>query len=193
MRSFHCIIAASLIAGSVGVAHAGSRQNQEQGASFFDLSYNGQVHKYNRHPYSGNGRFPSQIRAPGQKLFIFSPAHRSWAAYDASGVRVATGIANGGSDTNCPDLGGVCPSPKGVHRVYRKGSSDCKSKQFPVGVGGAPMPYCMFFKGGYAIHGSPWISNNNTSHGCIRVTTDAARWLSQNFMTVGTKVMIMDY
>ena len=41
--------------------------------------------------------------------------------------------------------------------VKRKGLPSCVSSKFPLGKGGAPMPYCMFFRGGYAIHGSPRI------------------------------------
>ncbi len=188
MKSFKHIVVAAAAAALITTPLLVSAQ---EGHTFFDLTYNGSVHSYSHHPY-GSSRFPDQIRAPGHKLFIFSPHYRAWAAYESDGSRVATGIANGGNSF-CPDLGQSCPSPVGMHAVYMKGSYDCKSRKFPVGVGGAPMPYCMYFKGGYAIHGSPYLSNNNTSHGCIRVTTDAARWLSENFMSVGTKVMVMGY
>lgn len=129
----------------------------------------------------------------GERTFVFSPRYREWAAYDQDGYRVANGVANGGQD-NCPDLGGEpCHTPAGVYRVYHKGSADCVSKQFPVGVGGAQMPYCMFFHGGYAIHGSAYISTRNGSHGCIRVHTSAAEWLSRYFMSPGTKVVVLPY
>ena len=49
------------------------------------------------------------------------------------------------------------------------------------------------FKGGFAIHGSNDVPNYNASHGCVRVSPDAARWLNEEFMTVGeTKVIIRD-
>lgn len=139
-----------------------------------------------------NARFPGQIRAVGYKFFVFSPRMRQWAAYDASGNLVQTGRANGGSGY-CADLGRPCPSPRGWFSVHSKGAFSCVSRKFPVGRGGAPMPYCMFFNGGYAIHGSPGIGINNTSHGCIRVTTASAEWLSNNFMTVGTRVLVLPY
>lgn len=43
----------------------------------------------------------------------------------------------------------------------------------------APMPYSIFFKGGYAIHGTDAISKLGTraSHGCIRLHPDNARAL----------------
>lgn len=128
----------------------------------------------------------------GERTFVFSPRYKEWAAYDADGYRVSKGIANGGSDF-CEDLGKPCHTPAGVYRVQSKGSQDCVSKKFPIGVGGAAMPYCMYFSGGYAIHGSPYISNRNGSHGCIRVHTSAAHWLHRYFMHPGTKVVVLPY
>lgn len=144
--------------------------------------------------YRGNSRgvFPRRIAASGQKMFVFSPRHRAWAAYDGAGNRVGYGKANGGA-SYCADVGRSCLTPRGVFRVRSKGTAACKSSKFPRPRGGAPMPYCMFFHGGYAIHGSPSISNNNSSHGCIRVRTSAARWLHQNFMSHGTKVVVLSY
>lgn len=135
---------------------------------------------------------PRRIAPHGERVFVFSPRLLRWAAYDAQGYRVAGGKANGGSSF-CTDIGRPCLTPAGTHRVQSKGTAACVSRKFPVGVGGAPMPYCMFFRGGYAIHGSPYISNNNTSHGCIRVHTGAARWLHRHFMRPGTKVIVLSY
>lgn len=129
----------------------------------------------------------------GERAFVFSPRYKEWAAYDKEGYLVAQGVANGGADS-CPDLGGRrCHTPMGVFRVQSKGSPECVSKKFPIGIGGAAMPYCMYFNSGYAIHGSPYISDRNGSHGCIRVHTQAARWLSQYFIQPGTKVIVLPY
>lgn len=154
----------------------------------------GDIHDYPAYVYSEgrNRRFPKTIPALGKRMFIFSPRHKRWAAYDESGQRVGHGRANGGS-SYCADLNKPCRTPRGLFRVYSKGSPGCKSNKFPLGRGGAPMPYCMFFHGGYAIHGSPWISNVNGSHGCIRVTNTAAAWLSNNFMQHGTRVLVLPY
>ncbi len=140
----------------------------------------------------GSGSLPSRISPPGEKMFVFSPRHKAWAAYDAEGRRLAGGRANGGADY-CADVGRRCRTPVGTFRVRSKGSPGCTSSKFPVGRGGAPMPYCMFFRGGYAIHGSPYISNVNGSHGCIRVTTSAAAWLHSDFIGPGTKVKVLPY
>ena len=135
---------------------------------------------------------PQHVQAPGERLFIFSPHLLRWAAYDAEGYLVASGKANGGA-SYCAELGRPCHTPVGVFRVQSRGDAYCISKRFPLGEGGAPMPYCMYFGGGYAIHGSPYISDNNTSHGCIRVHTPAAAWLHHYFLHPGTKVMVLPY
>lgn len=154
----------------------------------------GDIQDYPSYSYSeGSGRkFPSSIPAFGKRMFIFSPRYKVWAAYDESGQRVGYGRANGGANY-CSDLNRPCRTPRGRFSVYSKGSPSCKSNKFPIGRGGAPMPYCMFFHKGYAIHGSPYISNRNGSHGCIRVTTSAAAWLSNNFMRHGTRVVVLPY
>ena len=62
------------------------------------------------------------------------------------------------------------------------------------------MPYCMFLKRaggkhtGYAIHGSQYIHpSRHGSHGCVRVETPDARMLSQEYLRVGTTVVITNY
>ncbi len=135
---------------------------------------------------------PTRIHPSGERVFVFSPHLLRWAAYDREGYQIAAGKANGGANY-CPELKRPCHTPSGAFRVQRKGTVHCVSRKFPLGVGGAPMPYCMYFGSGYAIHGSPYISNNNTSHGCIRVYVGAAAWLHRYFMKPGTKVLVLSY
>jgi hypothetical protein len=135
---------------------------------------------------------PRKIRPLDERAFIFSPKLQRWAAYDEYGYKVAGGIANGGADF-CEELNEPCRTPVGKFRVTRKKGVECESSQFPVGEGGAAMPYCMFFKAGNAIHGSPQISTENSSHGCIRVLTGAAQWLNHNFLDIGTRVITLPY
>lgn len=132
------------------------------------------------------------VAPQGESVFAFSPRLRLWAFYNAQGQRIAYGRAGGGSDW-CAELGRRCHTPSGTFRVQSKGDASCISHRFPLPHGGAPMPYCMHFSGGYAIHGSPYVSGLNSSHGCVRVTTPAARWLSQHHMHHGTKVVILPY
>ena len=136
--------------------------------------------------------FPATRPATGNTIVIVDPNNHAWGAYDASGFLVAQGAASTGRDY-CPDLGTACKTPSGTFTVYRKQGADCKSTKFPIPEGGAPMPYCMFFNGGYALHGSDYVPNYNASHGCVRLHPEDAAWLSQNFVTVGTNVKVLPY
>jgi lipoprotein-anchoring transpeptidase ErfK/SrfK len=141
----------------------------------------------------GNYAFPMQREATGKKVFIFDPKATAWAAYDASGTRVKTGSASGGSDF-CEDSGRPCRTVTGSFRVYSKKGEDCTSSLYPLETnGGARMPYCMHFHGGYSIHAAYDVPNSNVSHGCIRVLPQAARWLNESFMDVGTSVIVKPY
>ena len=138
--------------------------------------------------------FSFQISAPGRRLIIVDPKRLAWGAYDASGQLVNWGPASSGQGY-CPDVHRYCHTPAGSYSIYNKRGYECKSTKFPVGVGGAPMPYCMFFKGGYALHGSPFVPGANASHGCIRLFTSDARWLNQEFVggAGDTKVVVYHY
>lgn len=141
----------------------------------------------------GSYSFPMHREATGRKVFIFDPKLTAWAAYDAQGNRVNTGSASGGQDY-CPDVGRPCRTTTGTYRVYSKKGEDCKSSIYPVETGGgARMPYCMHFNGGYSIHAAYDVPNYNASHGCIRVLPGAAKWLNQEFMDVGTTVIVRPY
>jgi hypothetical protein len=51
----------------------------------------------------------------------------------------------------------------------------------------------MFFKGGFAMHGSRGVPGYNASHGCVRMFVDDAQWLNKDFADVGTQVIILPY
>ena len=127
-----------------------------------------------------------------QNTFIFNPNNLTWKAIDDNGQVVRTGRGSGGR-RYCPDIRRSCKTPSGVYSVVSKGGAGCRSSRYPVGRGGAPMPYCMFFSRFYAIHGSPDVPNYNASHGCVRVRPHDAKWLYHNFIKIGTKVIIRSY
>jgi len=61
----------------------------------------------------------------------------------------------------------------GIHRMHKR--------YFSKKYHGAPMPYAMFFRGGYAVHGTGSIKRlgRTASHGCIRLhPTNAAKLFS---------------
>lgn len=124
--------------------------------------------------------------------FIFNPNTLTWKAINENGKVVRTGRGSGGK-SYCSDIRRGCKTPSGTYRVISKGGPGCRSSRYPVGKGGAPMPYCMFFSKYYAIHGSYDVPNYNASHGCVRVRPSDASWLSHNFIRVGTKVIIQSY
>lgn len=124
--------------------------------------------------------------------FVFNPNTLSWKAINANGTVIRTGRGSGGKKY-CADIRRGCKTPSGVYSVISKGGSGCRSSRYPVGRGGAPMPYCMFFSKYYAIHGSYDLPNHNASHGCVRVSPKDASWLSHNFIKIGTKVIIKPY
>lgn len=173
---FVCLLALSII-GLTGC-------NSYPSATFSGLD--------SEHEYTGNYRFPSKREATGNNVFVFDPKHTSYALYNKSGYLIRQGRASGGQFF-CADTGRACTTPAGEYRIYREGDSECKSSKFPLGKGGAPMPHCLFFKGGYAIHGSYDVPNHNASHGCIRVPPGDAAWLAQHHLSVGDTVIVHSY
>lgn len=124
--------------------------------------------------------------------FIFNPRAHNWIAIDDSGRIVKSGRASGGANY-CRDIRRSCRTPQGTYYIHSKGGPGCRSSRYPLGRGGAPMPYCMFFSRYYAVHGSYDVPNYNASHGCIRVTPSDAAWLSRNFIRIGTRVIVKSY
>lgn len=146
-----------------------------------------------RDPYttlSDIAPFHHRINPPGEKVVVVSLHELAWGAYDPSGQLVAWGPVSGGRGY-CPDTGSYCRTKPGKFTFYTKQGGGCVSTKFPVGRGGAPMPYCMFFHGGFAMHGSYEVPGYNASHGCVRMYSSDAKWLNQNFVELGkTKVII---
>ena len=124
--------------------------------------------------------------------FEFSPRTHQWKAIDEDGNVVRTGHGSGGRQY-CPDIKRSCHTPTGTFKVLAKRGADCRSSRYPVGRGGAPMPYCSFFTKYYAVHGSYEVPNYNASHGCVRIEPSDAKWLSGHFFHIGTTVVIKPY
>jgi len=114
----------------------------------------------------------------------------TWSAYDNHGELIKSGHVSGGKDY-CADIDSECRTVTGTFDIYSKGDENCKSRIFPVGRGGAPMPYCMFFHEGYALHGANFVPDYNASHGCVRMSPEDAQWLNEDFVQIGlTRVNI---
>lgn len=137
--------------------------------------------------------FPKLIYPPKQKLIVVNLSLQAFAAYNANGHMVYWGPASGGKAW-CDDIHQPCKTPTGLFRVFKKEGANCVSKTFPVNSGGSPMPYCMFFHNGSAIHGAE-VPSIPSTHGCVGVNNNDARWLNQHFVTAdaknGTLVLVL--
>lgn len=135
---------------------------------------------------------PREISTKG-KVIVVDPKIYAWGAYQ-NGQFVRGGIANAGANF-CFDERRPCRTTTGTFRIYSMGDVNCASKIYPVGKGGALMPYCMFFHEGESLHGSPdhILGENNISHGCIHMRIPDAEWLRYDFASIGTKVVIKPY
>lgn len=131
-----------------------------------------------------------ELAAAGK--FVYDPKTLRWNAIDSNGHVVKTGRGSAGR-AYCADTGRRCRTPIGTFHVTHKGGAGCRSSRYPVGRGGSPMPYCMFFSKYYAVHGSYEVPNYNASHGCIRIQPQDAKWLYNNFMEIGTPVIVKPY
>ena len=156
-------------------------------------SYSSQRMARNEEPVDFSSRIPQHI-STAENTVVVDPRVHVWGAYGPDGTLIKAGQASAGSDW-CNDLGHPCHTGVGTFRVYSLGSPDCKSHIFPLHKGGAPMPYCMYFNSGQALHGVPdsEVGDGNFSHGCVRMHVSDAEWLRYNFVNVGTKVIIRPY
>ncbi len=171
------------------------------GLGILSLSTYSQIIELDGSPFATqNAPMPEYIRRPAEKVIIVNPAEHVWGAYSANGKLIRWGIATAGADF-CRDMQGSCRTKTGVFRIYSAGSDNCVSNQFPLGVGGASMPYCMYFNGSQALHGSNEVEYENSSHGCVRMHVDDAKWLRYHFVEApnaanqyrGTQVIIQSY
>lgn len=144
--------------------------------------------------------FPRYVESGGEKTIYVSQKKLAWGAYDEDGELLWWGPISSGT-SHCKGVYGGCTTPTGSYRIIRKQDIDCISTAFPRRAdgnnGGAEMPFCMHFFMGYALHGSEDVPGYRASHGCIRMFTEDARWLNEEFITVpgegvmkGTRVII---
>lgn len=141
--------------------------------------------------------FPLKIDEVGQKQVIVDQDKLAWAAYDANGQLVKWGPISSGRD-KCSDSNRSCRTMTGIYNFFSKENERCRSNVYPIGKGGAKMPFCMYFHKGFALHGSDDMPGYRASHGCIRLFTRDAEWLNKEFVELssennnysGTKVIV---
>lgn len=141
--------------------------------------------------------FPLKMDTNHERQIIVDQDKLAWGAYDEEGKLVAWGPISSGVD-KCPDSRNACRTMSGIFRVFSKEGGRCRSDVYPVGRGGAPMPYCMYFHKGFALHGSNDVPGYRASHGCVRLFERDAKWLNHEFVDIsdkenqqrGTKVIV---
>lgn len=133
---------------------------------------------------------PEHLPTLGNKLILVDLRVFAFGAYDRDGDLIYWGPASGGR-SYCDDIGQDCQSAVGRFKIYRIQGEQCKSSEYPLeSKGGAPMPYCMHYYKGYAIHGSSLLGFVNRSRGCIRIFYSDAKWLNEYFAELGTLVVV---
>lgn len=133
--------------------------------------------------------FPDHMDTNGQKTIYVNLGLQAYAAYSREGELVRWGPISAGKGF-CADVKGQCNTVLGQFRISNKHGPECVSDRFPVETnGGAPMPYCMYFYRGFALHGST-LPGYHASHGCVRLFFEDAEWLNKHFATIGTRVIV---
>lgn len=133
--------------------------------------------------------FERRIAPLDTNTILIDLSDQAFAAYDVYGILIHWGPVSSARGY-CPDVNRGCHTPTGSYYIFAKGSKYCVSSKYPIPRGGAPMPFCMFFRGGFALHGSYDLPGYNASHGCIRMLYDDAEWLNKDF-TNGTKTKVI--
>lgn len=141
--------------------------------------------------------FPHHIK-DNERQIVVNQDKLAWGAYNEDGDLVKWGPISSGRD-KCSDSANSCRTLTGVYRVFSKENAYCSSDVFPIGKGGAKMPFCMYFHKGFALHGADDIPGYRASHGCIRMFVEDAKWLNLNFVEtsneanghMGTKVVVL--
>jgi len=139
--------------------------------------------------------FPEKVKPRDGNFIVVNLSNYSFTAYNKFGYQVYWGPAAPGMDI-CTDTDTSCVTHTGDFRIFKKGDVNCRSDSFPVGSGGSPMPYCMYFNGGAALHGAYFAGLPN-SHGCVQLFPKDAAWLNLSFVKAGypggTEVIVVKH
>lgn len=140
--------------------------------------------------YMDMSPLPKYIDTHGQKEVYINLGLFAFGAYDKAGKLLYWGPVSSGRK-KCYDSDKICSTVTGKFRVFRIEGKNCISHEYPLEThGGDPMPYCMYFHGGAAMHYSTLSGFINRSAGCIRMFKADAKWLNKMFVKRGTLVVV---
>lgn len=145
---------------------------------------------FSKMTYMDMSPLPKQMNTHGRKEVYINLKLFAFGAYDTHGKLLYWGPASSGRK-QCYDSDGDCSTVTGQFRVFRSEGKECISHEFPLEThGGDPMPYCMYFHGGTAMHYSTLSGFINRSAGCVRLFKSDAKWLNQEFVKLGTEIIV---
>lgn len=145
---------------------------------------------FSKTSYMDMSPLPKQINTDGKKEVLINLKLFAFGAYDKTGKLLYWGPVSSGRK-KCFDSNGNCSTITGKFRVFRIDGKNCESHEFPLEThGGDPMPYCMYFHGGTAMHYSTLSGFINRSAGCVRMFKADAKWLNKEFVKRGTWVVV---
>lgn len=109
--------------------------------------------------------------------------------FDEQGLNRVIAVSTGSNLKYCEiskksgkQVCGVARTPRGKFRIQRRISGWRESD-----LGKLYNP--LYFEGGYAIHGSPFVPAYNVSHGCVRISMDTSIWFYDTIKN-GTPVIV---
>lgn len=145
---------------------------------------------FSKMTYMDMSPLPKHINTHREKEVYINLGLFAFGAYDAKGNLLYWGPVGSGRK-KCYDSNKTCSTVTGKFRVFRIEGKNCISHEYPLEThGGDPMPYCMYFHGGSAMHYSTLSGFINRSAGCIRMFKADAQWLNHEFVKRGTVVVV---
>lgn len=140
--------------------------------------------------YMSISPLPAHMATHHKKLLYVNLTLFAFGAYDANGNLIYWGPVSSGAN-RCPANDKSCTTVTGSFKIFRMEGADCTSNEFPLEThGGAPMPNCLFFHGGSAVHGSTLSGFINRSAGCVRLFYSDAEWLYDRFAEKNMRIII---
>ena len=145
---------------------------------------------FSKTSYMSMSPLPAYMNTHHKKVLFINLSLFAFGAYGPDGNLIYWGPVSSGA-SKCPANDDSCATPTGDFRAFRIEGKDCTSNEFPLEThGGAPMPYCVFFHRGSAVHGSTLSGFINRSAGCVRLFYADSEWIYDRFAQKNMEVIV---